>query len=264
MAIVRGITDTLDSEVMRFDQAPLTAPLLVNSIPKGGTHLLRNILRMFVPVSQHHDRDFVQIPNMHQHLDAFDPSAPKLAAAHLLFSDQSLANVRHVRHLLLVRDPYDWVLARARFFVSEEFDQENIKHLKMPGLFSAEALMNMMIFGIHQKSPALIDIYTHNAAAWIGTGVYVVHYENIVAALKNLDGGEADAFFADLLNAAGITRPSDWRERVRAGSDRKKSRTARENLKLPDGLVFPDALPDAQKRLVDFHAPGLRSLLGYA
>ncbi len=264
MAIVRGITDTLDTEVMRFEQVPLTAPVLVNSIPKGGTHLLRNILRMFVPVPQHHDRDFVQIPNMHQHLDAFDPGAPKLTAAHLLFSDQSLANVRHARHLLLVRDPYDWVLARARFFVSEEFDQENIKHLKMPGLFSAEALMNMMIFGIHQKSPALIDIYTHNAAAWLGTGVYLVRYEDIVTALKDIDADGADTFFAGLLDAAGIARPDDWRERVQAGSDRKKSRTARENLKLPDGLVFPDSLPEAQKRLVDFHAPGLRSLLGYA
>ena len=94
MAIIKGMKDTLDVEVARFDQAPLKQPLLLNSIPKGGTHLLRNVMRMFVPVDQHHDRDFVQIPNMHQHLDAFDPNAPKLAAAHLLFSDQSLANVR--------------------------------------------------------------------------------------------------------------------------------------------------------------------------
>lgn len=264
MAIIRGLKDTLNEKVAAFPQAPLRQPLLVNSIPKGGTHLLRNILRMFVPVEQHHDRDFVQIPNMHLHLDAFNPHDPKLAAAHLLFSDQSLANIRHARHILLVRDPYDWVLARARFSVSEEFDQENIQHLKTPGLYPPEAILNMMIFGIHQKSPALIDIYTHNAAAWLGTGVYLVRYEDVVRAVKGLDTPESEAFFGGLLEAAGIERPDDWRERVRIGSDRKLSRTARENLKLPGGHEFPSELPETQKRLVDVHAPGLRALLGYA
>jgi hypothetical protein len=48
------------------------------------------------------------------------------------------------------------------------------------------------------------------------------------------------------------------------GSDRRQSRTARENLNLAKGMVVPDVLPDVQKRLVDFSAPGLRALLGYA
>ena len=263
MAVIKGLKDTLNDQVARFDQAPLKQPVLVNSVPKGGTHLLRNILRMFVPVAQHHDRDFVQVPNMHLHLDAFNPHAPMLSCGHLLFSDQSVANIRHARHILLVRDPHDWVLARARFLVSEEFDQENIAHLKS-GVFSAEAILNMMIFGIHQKSPALIDIYTHNAAAWLGTGVHLVRYEDAVRAVSEIDSAESDAFFADLLAAAGIARPEDWRERVVIGADRKQSRTARENLKLPEGLVFPAVLPEAQQRLVEFHAPGLRALLGYA
>lgn len=263
MAVIKGLKDTLNDQVARFEQAPLKQPLLVNSIPKGGTHLLRNILRMFVPVEQHHDRDFVQIPNMHLHLDAFNPHAPMLSCGHLLFSDQSLANIRHARHILLVRDPHDWVLARARFFVSEEFEQENIAHLKS-GVFSAEAILNMMIFGIHQKSPALIDIYTHNAAAWLGTGVHLVRYEDAMRAVNDIDSPESDAFFADLMAAAGIDRPDDWRERVTTGADRKQSRTARENLKLPEGLVFPTVLPETQRRLVEFHAPGLRALLGYA
>lgn len=263
MAIIKGLKDTLNEQVGRFEQAPLKQPVLVNSVPKGGTHLLRNILRMFVPVEQHHDRDFVQIPNMHLHLDAFNPHEPKLACGHLLFSDQSLANIRFARHILLVRDPYDWVLARARFFVSEEFEQENIQHLKS-GVFSADAILNMMIFGIHQKSPALIDIYTHNAAAWLGTGVHLVRYEDAVRAVNDLDSPDSEAFFSALLDAAGIERPDDWRDRVTIGADRKRSRTARENLKLPQGLEFPTALPETQRRLVDFHAPGLRDLLGYA
>lgn len=262
MAIIRGMQDTLDEHIQRFEQAPLRQPVLLNSIPKGGTHLVRNILRMFVPVNQHYCREFVQVPNMHQHLDAFNPNAPALVAGHLLFSDQSLANVRFARHILLVRDPYDWVLARARFFVSEEFDQENIRHLKS-GVFTANAILNMMIFGIHQKSPALIDIYTHNAAAWLGTGVYVVRYEDVVKAVENLDAPGSRNFFEGLLVAAGIELPDDWRERITIGADRRQSRTARENLTLAEGLQFPTELPDVQRRLVDFHAPGLRALFNY-
>lgn len=262
MAVIKGIRDTLDEQVGRFAQTPLRQPILLNSVPKSGTHLLRNILRMFVPVEQHHDRDFVQAPNMHEHLDAFNPHAPKLAAGHLLFDDQAVANIRFARHILLVRDPYDWVLARARFFLSEEFDQDNLRHLKS-GVFTTDALLNMMIFGIHQKSPSLADIYTHNAAAWLGTGVHLVRYEDAIRALEDIDGPQGEAFFTALLHAAGIDRPDDWRERVAIGADRRRSRTARENLKLPIGLDLPAYLPEVQRRLLDFAAPGLRALLGY-
>lgn len=263
MAIISGIKDTLDAEVAKFDQIPLRQPVLLNSVPKGGTHLLRNIVRMFVPVDQHHDRDFVQAPNMHLHLDAFNPHAPKLAAAHLLFDDQAAANVRATRHLILVRDPYDWVLARARFMVSDAFHQENLEHLKS-GLFNTDVLINMMIFGIHAKSPSLLDIFTHNAVTWLGTGVRLVRYEDILAAIRTIDSPEAEAYFRDLLDACGIALPSDWKARVLIGSDRKLSRTARENLQLPEGMTLPPVLSAQHCALVDFHAPGLRHLLGYA
>ena len=59
---------------------------------------------------------------------------------------------------------------------------------------------------------------------------------------------------------AGVA--ADWRERVRIGSDRKMSSTARENLTTRDEV--PDELPETQKQLVDYYVPGLRALLGYA
>jgi hypothetical protein len=263
MAIIRGITDTLDAEVRKFDQTPLPQPVLLNSIPKGGTHLLRNILRMFAPVEQHYQADFVQVPNMHLHLDAFNPHRPMLSAGHLLFSDQSAANIRHARHILLVRDPHAWVLARLRFFLSDAFDQENIAHLKS-GVFSADQLINMMIFGIHQKSPALIDIYTHNAVAWLGTGVHLVRYEDLLRAANNLDDPASERLIGDLLESCRVTRPDDWRDRVRIGADPRLSRTARANLVVQTAIDIPDALTPQQQALVEFHAPGLRALLGYA
>jgi len=55
----------------------------------------------------------------------------------------------------------------------------------------------------------------------------------------------------------------DWRERVRIGSDRKQSDTARENLAgLKHGV--PDELPEEQKQLVELQLPGVRKFLGYS
>ncbi len=252
--------DTLDQENAKFTQAELRQPVFLNSVPKSGSHLLRNILRMFVPVNQQYKADFIQWPNLQQHRHAFDPARPMLSWGHLFLADASAIETAPARRILLYRDPYDWVIARARFFVSEQF-QGNVGHLKS-GQLSVDELLTMMIFGLPGKAPSLNDIYEMNVAAWLGTNVHIVRYEDLIRHLKELEGNDADSFFSGLLDACGIDRPDDWRERIRIGSDREQSGTARENL-TGIGLDFPDALGPRHQALVDYQAPGLRALLGY-
>jgi len=261
MPVIRMIPDTLNEENLRFTQVPLREPVFLNSVPKTGSHLLRNILRMFVPVEQQYHVQFIQWAHLGKHLAAFDKNRPQLSWGHLFFADDSAMELAGVRKILLVRDPYSWVLARARFFLSDEFDG-NVERLK-EGSLTIEELLNLMIFGIYQKAPPMVDIFTNNAVAWLGTGVHLIRYEELVGHLKALDSRDAEYFFAKLLEACGIAMPEDWRERIRVGSDRKQSGTARENL---TGLTiqFPDELPETQRKLVDFAAPGLRAILGYA
>jgi len=252
--------DNLNARNTEFDQAALKEPVFLNSVPKCGTHLLRNIMRMFVPVSQQYHAMFIQIPVLRQHIGAFSPQAPKLSWGHMLFSDDSAIALKSVRHLVLVRDPYDWVLARARFFMSENFSG-SVEHLKS-GSIDLDDLLNMMIFGIHQKAPTLEEMFRHNAAAWMGRSTTLLRYEELVAAVKTLESDEAEKYFRHLLDVCGIDVPDDWRERVRIGSDRKQSGTARENLDVHNEIVPPE-LPETQKQLVEYAAPGLRKLLGY-
>lgn len=252
--------DNLNARNAEFEQVPLERPVFLNSVPKSGTHLLRNIVRMFVPVEQQYHAAFLQYPILSQHRAALDPAAPKLSWGHLLFSDASAIAVKPARHIVLVRDPHDWVIARARFFLSDTF-QAGLEHLK-GGVVTAEDMLNMMIFGIHGKAPSLAEIYTHNAVSWLGTHAHLVRYEELVAALKDLDGLDAHAYFARLLGTMGIALPEDWRERVRIGSDREQSGTARENL-AGTGMDLPETLPETQRRLVEYAAPGLREVLGY-
>lgn len=257
--VARG--DNLNELNRNFAQTPLTAPVFLNSVPKCGTHLMRNIVRMFVPVEQQYNKVFVQHPVLKQHLAAFSQDKPHLSWGHLLFSDDSAIALRHVSHTILVRDPYDWVLARARFFLSDTF-RGSLEHLK-GGNVSVDEVMNMMILGIHEKAPNLQEIYLHNAVGWLGTKAKLVRFEDLITHLKDLESDAAAAYFADLLGKCGIAElPSDWRERVRVGSDRKQSGTARENL-AGEKFEIPDELPAMQKQLVDVAAPGLRALLGY-
>jgi hypothetical protein len=251
--------DTLNEENRKFEQKPLDHPLFLNSVPKCGSHLMRNIMRMFVPVEQHYDVQFVQHQIIHDHLGAFSDPRNFLSWGHLMFTDVTAVAVGSTPHIVLVRDPYDWAIARGRFFVSDEF--KGFELLK-EGTLSVEAILNMMIFGIPEKAVPLAAMFTYNAIAWLGTGAYLVRYEELVAAVKDLDGDEADRFFADLFAACRVDRPDDWRERVRIGSDRKQSGTARENL-TGVGVEFPAKLPELQKRMIDMAAPGLRAILGY-
>ncbi|HMS20705.1 hypothetical protein [uncultured Sphingorhabdus sp.] len=253
--------DTLDDENRKFVQSPLRQPLFLNSLPKSGSHLLRNILRMFVPVEQQYKADFIQWPNLQQHKHAFSPARPMMSWGHLFMADASVIETAPTRRVLLYRDPYDWVIARARFFLSEQFSG-NVDHLKS-GEFDVDELLTMMIFGLPGKAPSLNDIYELNVAAWLGTKTHIVKYEDLVHHLGTIDSEAATTYFANLFEACGIECPADWRERIAIGSDRKQSGTAREQL-TGVAVEFPETLGARHKALVDYQAPGLRALLGYA
>lgn len=255
--------DNLSALNANFAQRRLEQPVFLNSVPKCGTHLVRNIMRMFVPVDQQYHDAFIQHAILRQNQVAFSEAMPHLSWGHLLFSDDSAIVLRHVRHIVQVRDPYNWVLARARFFLSDTF-QGSLEHLK-GGNVSIEEVINMMIFGIHGKAPSLYEIFTHNAVAWLGTKVRVLQFETLLGHVRNLESDDAEAFFRSLLADCGIDElPADWRERVRVGSDRQQSGTARENLAGGGDLDIPDELTETQKAMVNYIAPGLRQLLGYA
>ncbi len=252
--------DTLDDENRKFHQQPLKQPLFLNSVPKSGSHLLRNIVRMFVPVECQYQAEFIQHHFIQHHLAAFDPSRNMLSWGHLFFTEEFRQLLANVRQIVLVRDPYQWVLAQARFVVSNEFTG-GLDHLKKPGV-AVETILNLMIEGTRPQLAPLATTYHYNAVLWLNAGVHLVRYEDLIAALRDLECGDAENYFDALFNACGIQRPDDWRERVRIGSDRKQSGTSRENL---TGVAasLPSDLPDDQKRLVDQAYPGLRSMLGY-
>jgi hypothetical protein len=261
-AVVKVRPDTLDADTVRFDPAPLRQPLFLNSIPKSGSHLLRNILRMFVPIDQQYREQFIQWPNIREHLEAFNSSRNYMSFGHLFFTDGPAIELANVRKILLYRDPHDWALSRARFYLSDEFQGE-LEHLK-DGRISVDDLLTLMIFGIRNIVPSLSHMYELNVVAWLASDVFPIRYEDLRDHAGNLESPEAETFFSALFEACGIAPvPGNWRERVTAGADRRQSGTARENL---TGITvkLPEILPEKHQRLIAYAAPGLRSILGYA
>jgi hypothetical protein len=258
---VRVKPDTLDEENRKFDQRPLKQPLFLNSVPKSGSHLLRNIIRMFVPVESQYKAEFIQHHFLEQHLAAFDLSRNMLSWGHLFFMDAAKAALEDVRHIVLVRDPYQWVLAQARFVLSNEFQAPGFDEIKGPDIPVA-SILNLMIHGTRPQLAPLHITYHYNAIAWLDAGVHLVRYEELIQALGSLESAGVESYFGELFEACGIVRPHDWRDRIQIGSDRKQSGTARENL---TGIAtkIPFELPVEQKRMVDLSYPGLRALLGY-
>lgn len=262
MPRIRLRPDTLDQENKKFSHTRLPQPLFLNSVPKSGTHLIKNVMRMFVPLEDQFKVQFIQWGNLFQCLEAFKPENRMLSWGHLLFSDASAVEAAPARKIVFVRDPYTWVLARARFMLSDQFGDNSV--LVKNGELTVDTLINLMIFGIHGKAMSMRDLYNYNAVAWMGTDCTMLKYEDLVTAVRNLDSDEAEAYFMRVFEAAGLASvPDDWRERVRIGSDRKQSGTARENL-TEGSIRIPDTLTAQQKALVDYAAPGLRAILGYS
>jgi hypothetical protein len=82
--------DNIDELNRNFAQRQLTAPVFMNSVPKCGTHLMRNILRMFVPARAAVPRAFIQHPILKQHAAAFSRRWRRDSAwGHLFFSDDA-------------------------------------------------------------------------------------------------------------------------------------------------------------------------------
>ena len=50
MPVVIADPDNLDEKNADFTQVPLKQHFFLNSVPKSGSHLMKNIIRMFVPV----------------------------------------------------------------------------------------------------------------------------------------------------------------------------------------------------------------------
>jgi hypothetical protein len=220
---------------------------------------------MFAPVTQVH-RTFVGDWNITDQSEHLRQGRSKLFTGHVNFDRATLLFARQCRHVLIVRDPYDYVLAQARYLCSDSMAAEHSTFVKTNRL-RFEEIFSLIVFGspIAPYWPSVQEIFMRNAVAWLALGVPVFCYEDVVFHLPRIGNRESDIYFAQLLSVIGFTSlPEDWRERVRHGANPLISASWRYNLKMSSGASIPDHLSEGQRQLVDVAYPGLRACLGYA
>ncbi|MEQ1779721.1 MAG: hypothetical protein ABMA14_00050 [Hyphomonadaceae bacterium] len=259
--------DSVRNAAEAFVPQRLEHPLFLNSVPKTGTHLLRNILLMFVDYEQAFEDDFIQVHNVHSHSHAFSKAKPRFSWGHLNHTEEASRIVGDSRILALVRDPYSYVLSFTRFLFSDQEGSTFAQYVRAHSI-PVERVISFVIFGNLNDAvycPDLRNSFMLNGVQWLGDATLLVRYEELVfniSVLRKLDFETYTYdYFSNLLGHCGLAMPVDWRERVEAGADRRLSYTARENLNVH--RTIPDSLSEDQKMMVEIAAPGLRAALGY-
>ena len=170
-AIIRGKADNLDAIGERFERARLAQPVFLNSVPKAGTHLIRNIMRMFVAPDQHWRREYIQHALLARSRDAFLADKPMISWGHMLFSDESAVALRDEAASevsLLVRDNGDRAAVR-EFLDRVAADSTHVAVLG--GAFSDDARL-VAEETVGRGVPCLIPAATDTGLCGIGEHVF--------------------------------------------------------------------------------------------
>lgn len=267
----RAVTTELDPFAIahrNFSHRPLTASFILNTVPKCGTVLFRNVLAMFVdPYAIHWPFQFAEDAER-----AWPPQnapVPCFFTGHVERTVRAAAALRGLPMVVVVRDPVAYVLSHATFLYSEEtrrggnWDAVFTQEHRLP---FADAV-SLVIAGYRRPDGTefvnVREAFIRYALAWAASGALLVRYEDMIEAVHDPDSPSSRAWLFRMLGHLGLTPPDDWRQRLVVGSSRQFSATVRENQRHMQGITPQTLLTPAQDALLDTVAPGLRESLGY-
>ena len=249
-----------------FPACQIAQPVLINSVPKCGTMLLRNIIWMFWPETEWW-LPFVEggdLPEVYLR----SQQAPTVFVGHLDYSPVALWHTRLCKKLIVVRHPEQYALSFARFLLSEEFRAISaIAQLVASHELSLREVVRLVLLGTHYQGetiPGIRDQFTHKALAWIDADARLIRYEELLQAASAPRAMQSKRYFEALFAFLGVDLPSDWVARVEAGANRSASTTSPENLHFTVEMDSRSSeLGPDEVRLLQVLAPGLTQALGY-
>jgi len=233
----------LKESIARFEPLSPSRTALINSTPKAGTHLLRNIISHFA--GENCREQFVMYDDL---ATTFPLRETQIVVGHVPWCIDAILATRGLPQILLIRDPVDVLvsLSRAAFAPNETrgdyvFARENL---------TLHQYMALLVVGydIGGVSVGSFSRFLHEfMIGWYGQDVFLVDFSEVIAIEQPL--------LQELLTFCGMQLPDDWRSRLAAGMNPRLSAT------------YIRALPKqerAQARafaqdLLTFHMPGALS-----
>lgn len=259
-----GLAQELAEKSRAFQKDEVHNNVFLNSMGKAGTHLVKNILMAFLPENQ--------LKNFYKYAIAYNPNNGPMKRffpegentvfwGHLPCFFDTEDSVRDCKHIVLVRDPYTYVLAKERFLLSNQTQNDVVNK----AVEKSSNVLKQLILGGLGPVPPLRRVYDEYLM-WLGSGAKFVRYEDVVSSVNNIEDKTAETFFSEFFEFIGIENlPEDWKERVRLGADPEFSPTHRKNLtyKSFSGFPYKKELDQEYKDLIDYTCPNLRTILGY-
>ena len=203
----RAMPDPVAAVHRRFTHQELPSRVFLNSVPKCGTMLLRNILAMFIPWEEIY-WTFITNNNLPQHQKAIQSPHYKFFTGHLDYTPETSILMRDFTLILNIRDPYGYVLSNARFFYSQPKYKDSLlaRYIQDHGV-TFDDVVPLVINGFcfhGEVVPNVVEVYVNKAMNWFRTAGKVVSYEELCRHIQNLSTSEAKTYFQDILDLLQI------------------------------------------------------------
>lgn len=236
-------------------------PIILNSVPKCGTHLLRNVIMHFISW----DNISHSWVNMHNYgeICSLIEQDKKFFTGHLARDLKTSRMVENLKKIILIRDPkmYALSLARALYHQKKPWWTDIADFIQEHQIPFYEAV-SYAIVGEHHGKDYIVPLnvsYIKYAIQWFDDADIIVRYEDLIKHIQNIDTPASYQYFNQLLTAIGIPMPDDWKQRVKAGARTSISASYIKGQCQDEEGLFTEA----HSMMLELVAPGLRKLLGY-
>ena len=244
-----------------FASAP---PIVVNSLPKSGTHLLLQIARA-MPGSHYYGRFVATAPSVSLKQRSPDALARRIrrfmpgetAGAHLHYLPEVAHALEEINalHLFIYRDPRDVIISEVHYLTDMNRWHRMHKHFR--GLPDSHARLALALNGLDLRYPEA-NARMLPYAGWVDApSVIAIRYEDLIGPRQ---GDEIARIVAAWQARGGAIETDELERRLRESIDPKRSHTFREggSGKWRRGLTNTEA-----DRITEYLKPALTAY-GYA
>jgi tetratricopeptide (TPR) repeat protein len=221
------------------DQQPMTLPsaVVVCSIPKSGTILLRNILKsilgdnLVIP-----SNSFRRALATSEYLLALPRLTNLVYVGHIEYSEDLAKKLSSIPKIALIRDPRDYVVSYAHFMDRLAKDAEGVQKEWYEKYWSKkewDEKLSSLIFGFNTRHvrkiyPSVFDSYVNYAIKWSGPNTLIVRYEDIIGTKFGGNDKTVIKTLKSIMDFVGVQIDDETlARRIAQGSDPAKSDTFR-------------------------------------